>query len=250
MSDKTEQILVMAIQAAGSSDDGQLAWRKRVITAIGDIAGMWNEHSIEWAAASLLAKEKDQGGCHVFYAEYRGHRIEGSSTRLLIDFWDDREEKMQTLRSDRTDEILGAVMKDRIERIAPGTRCRCWRFQEQISRDKSVNVLKMIEPASAREDAAPAQSAAGSTPPPSAGSGGGSGSPSSLPPPTDTPAAAPTSSRVRPPSFDAAMGRLSAAQKVRLAQAAAKEHKIFNVYEPKEDDIDTLLSMMETMFPP
>lgn len=243
MSDELTSVLRLAIQSAGDVED-YIDWRKRVLERATAIAGMLNEHSLEWHVTKrVLDGAVKDSNTSVFLAIYRGYTVDTRSTRLRVHLADPvTGEHDKDLQTDRTDELMGQVMRARLDGIKPGTKVRAWKNLESFGTKadpKRFRVLAHIEPMSKRDDD-PASSAP--TPP---GAAAAADDPrSAAAPPRENSGESSRGSQLAAPSVKEALARLTGAQKVRVAQAAAKAN-ILDIQNPTPEQADRLLVIIE-----
>lgn len=89
----------------------------------------------------------------VFKGEYRGYRLEESSTRLIVEIYtgtvserSKRKDGVDEIRTDRTDSFTGQLMKERLDALEVGTPILAFKVMEPMkdSSDK-VRILGHFE---------------------------------------------------------------------------------------------------------
>lgn len=229
-----ETILQLAIGAAGPNADRAL-WRRNVISAATDIAGMLNEHSLEWHAVKRVTDgDVKDSPTTVFLAVYDGYTYEETSKRLLVRLLDpatglpdSRKGQESSMRTDRTDEVLGQVMKAKLDAIPKGTTCRIWKnletFKDKHGDDAKFRVLAHIEP-DLNKTSVQRPAAAPMAPPPAPPAASAAPAPAdSSPLSAGAGSKAAAASNIPNPSIVAAMDRLSAGERVEVIRHFAQK---------------------------
>lgn len=122
----------------------------------------WNERLAEGtlrAAAAMNGRmaqvAQDVLDCDVFKAVYRGYTLEETSTRLKVTLESETTAKSEQesdgtemIRTERTDNQMGKLMKRRLDELAPGSTILVFKLVEHMEgrgiKDK-VRVLKHFE---------------------------------------------------------------------------------------------------------
>jgi hypothetical protein len=143
MPDRADEVLSLAIGAAGPAEDLH-EWSKRVLRMSTVIAAMFREGARERAIVERVMNAS------VFRATYRGYRLEPSTTRLLVSLETqpskDHPDGVEEMRTDRTDELAGQVMRDILDSTPVGSQVLVWKAMEQAGPDRKVRVLVHIAP--------------------------------------------------------------------------------------------------------
>lgn len=138
----TEDIIKLAIQAAGTADD-MVAWKGRVNALIPEIVVMLSERSLQRKAAERLADAS------VFTGDYLGYEYEDSSTRCIVKLFTgesrDHPDGIETIRTDRTDSASGKMMRRKLDNLPSGCRVAAWKVMETAGQNTKVRVLGHIE---------------------------------------------------------------------------------------------------------
>lgn len=138
----TEDVIKLAIQAAGQADD-LIAWKSRINMLIPEITVMLGERSLQRKAAERLAEAT------VFTGDYLGYDYEESSTRCVVKLFTgeskDHPDGVETIRTDRTDSSSGKMMRRKLDGLPPGCRVAAWKVMETAGQNTKVRVLGHIE---------------------------------------------------------------------------------------------------------
>jgi hypothetical protein len=138
----TEDVIKLAIQAAGTADD-LIAWKSRVNALIPEIVVMLGERSLQRKAAERLADAS------VFTGDYLGYEYEDTSTRCIVKLFTgesrDHPDGIETIRTDRTDSSSGKMMRRKLDSLPPGCRVAAWKVMETAGQNTKVRVLGHIE---------------------------------------------------------------------------------------------------------
>lgn len=138
----TEDVVRLAIQAAGAADD-LVAWKSRVNMLIPEITVMLGERSLQRKAAERLAEAT------VFTGDYLGYDYEDSSTRCIVKLFTgeskDHPDGIETIRTDRTDTSAGKMMRRKLDSLPSGCRVAAWKVMETAGQNTKVRVLGHIE---------------------------------------------------------------------------------------------------------
>lgn len=225
-----------AFSFAGQPGNSEAAWRVRFNEGVLRAAAQMNGRAAKMAQEVLDAD--------VFRAEYLGHELEESSTRLLVHVRSDTTAKSdanddgtETLRTERTDNALGRAMQKRLEAIQPGTTILVFKYIEHMEGRGSKNKVRIMKHF---EFLAPP-------------SGDATPSPSSQRTPSQPPTPAPPPGDDRPspggtdlPPIAEAMNRMSNAQRVQVARRA-RQAGIENFIQPGDREAEVLHIIEEVL---
>jgi hypothetical protein len=225
-----QRVLELAIRSAGQIGTDRPAWRGRIMAAIGDVIGIFNDHSDEWEYVTKLANATTK---EVLVAKLVSYRTADKANRMVVTL-QAKDRESEEIYTPWLDSTLGYAMRQKVLSIPPGTTCRIWKELEQWTPDASkpqiVNKMRVminIEPI--REDQPVAASP-------------------SAPPSAEAQAPAPAAATPSQPAgagdpvklqmLRKAIPALSAEEKVRLGQWAA-EVGIANMMQPgdRADDV-------------
>lgn len=145
MSDeRVDQAMHMAVIAAGPIGNNERDWQRRVATAIPACASLLKEGASATARMVLDSSS--------FRAEYVGHELEESSSRLIVSFRSDTTDAkdadadgVETMRSEPMWTQAGRAMRRKIEALQPGDSVVAHKFVEDVDRGKKVRVLVHLE---------------------------------------------------------------------------------------------------------
>jgi len=138
----TEDVIKLAIQAAGTADD-LIAWKSRINALIPEIVVMLSERSLQRKSAERLADAS------VFTGDYLGYEYEETSTRCVVKLFTgesrDHPDGIETIRTDRTDSSSGKMMRRKLDGLPSGCRVAAWKVMETAGQNTKVRVLGHIE---------------------------------------------------------------------------------------------------------
>lgn len=136
----TRMVVLAAASAAGPMGD-EAAWFAKVGDLIPVIGAMVRN---EDNRPMMRAKEILEAD--VFFAEYRGYEYEESSTRLIVNLQPDNRQA-EIVRTHRTDERPGRVMRERLDRLEVGQWLLVYKALEVTSKNvnRKVRVLVHFE---------------------------------------------------------------------------------------------------------
>jgi hypothetical protein len=148
-------ILIGAIAAAGAEAAGTFKWQWKVAMMIPEVAAMM-EPTSKMTERALLCMD-----AQYIAAEYLGSTYEESSTRLIVSLKSDRNEDVETIRTERTDTEAGKAMRAKLDKLAHGTRILVRKVMEPMHNQKgrSVRVMMHFETLPPRKDHKDAEAA-------------------------------------------------------------------------------------------
>lgn len=133
-------VLASAAAAAGPVDN---KWRQRVMENIPNIAALMSDAGREWKAAQAVLEAS------VFTATYVSHSVEESSTRVIVNLKTAPSKRNETgeeaVRTHRTDDVRGRMMKQRLDQLKPDDRLLVWKSLEAMASGDKVRILEHVQ---------------------------------------------------------------------------------------------------------
>lgn len=122
-------IIAAAVAAAGPKGSNEGQWKAKVNDAIPHIASMIHDGSRQWNIAAEVLNAA------VFVATYVDHKVEESSTRVLVHIDTGKATKnypdgIEPIRTHRTDNAQGRSMKERLDKLSAGDEMVVWKSIE------------------------------------------------------------------------------------------------------------------------
>lgn len=230
--ERIQQVVALAISAAGPMGDRAGAWKGKINDLIPEISIMLHPQSAQARRAASMLNAVFLTGDPT--PVYLGYELEASSTRLLVSFktkihpkWN--KEGVDTLRSERTDSQLGQAQKRLLDQMSPGQECLVWKIDEEKGDGEKVRILGHVVPLGTKVSTgvpAPVD--------------GGSGPPAA--PPREAPSPVPpTGDGGFAEKLTAAMVDLSNPQKKRVADRARAR----GLWPASDETIDQLIVIVE-----
>jgi len=145
-----QQIVLAAVAITPNTgeDPGGLSWPQQVAANATRITALLGERSEPMAAIAHME------ACKVFCAEIVGVTKEQSSTRALVELAtrpsDRHPDGIETARSPRTDRADGLALARQLTRLR-GRRVKLWVEVESIGGDRTVRVIRHVEPLDTEE---------------------------------------------------------------------------------------------------
>jgi hypothetical protein len=158
MADATEaelaaarDIVIGALAAAGPARPADGVWKANIAVLIPEIAALM-EPTSRMLQRALLCMD-----AQYIAATYEGFTYEESSTRLVVSLKSDRNDEVETIRTERTDTMAGKAMQAKLERLEKGRRILARKVMEPMHNQpgRSVRILMHFEVLPDRKDAEP-----------------------------------------------------------------------------------------------
>lgn len=132
-------VITAAVASAGPMKDTR-EWSDNVMLNITRVGTLLNEGSREWKLAHQMLEAP------VFVAKFVSFEVEQTSTRCLVQLDSGRPGRnypdgIEPIRSERTDNALGAAMKARLERLKPGDEIAVWKGMDELPSGDKARVL-------------------------------------------------------------------------------------------------------------
>jgi len=222
---EAEQIVALAIGAAGASED-VIRWKGRVNGLIPQVAAMFNEKSPQMKQANNVLNAS------VFMAEYVSHALEESSQRIMVTIKaepsTDYPDGLEPIRTEMLYNAIGKRQAKALEEFEPGDSILIWRYMDEVKSKKgrAVRTLAHFERLSFKTS--------GASPTPRGRTGSASGSPGNPPSPAEP---------AGPNRAIAALNGLDTAAKIR-AVARFKTEGIAQFAHPPAEQLDRVLAII------
>ena len=156
MADATEaelaagrDILIGAIAGAAMAPAGTPQWKAKIAMLIPEVAAMM-EPTSRMLQRALMCMD-----AQFIAATYEGFTYEESSTRLVVTLKSDRNDDIETIRTERTDTAAGKAMREKLEHLEKGRRILVRKVMEPMHNQpgRSVRILMHFEVLPDRKDA-------------------------------------------------------------------------------------------------
>lgn len=136
-------ILAAAVAAAGPMGSNVGAWKGKVNAAIPAVAAMMHETTRQWKIAEEVL------GASVFHATYVSHKLEESSTRVVVTIDTGKPTKnypdgLEPIRTHRTDNAQGRSMAARLDQLAAGDEIMVWKALEAMGDGADANKVRVL----------------------------------------------------------------------------------------------------------
>lgn len=172
MGDQHDDIVRLAVMAAGPVDGNERAWMGRVYELAPKIAAMFRPpmsgHENDATTPGVVARKVLDSS--VFRAEFVACEMEESSKRLIVSFRSETTNKKdadadgtESLRTEPMWTVSGRHMRKIVEAMVPGQKANVFKHIDTIDGSRKSRVLAHIEPLGKPNSSRPAQ--AQSTPP-------------------------------------------------------------------------------------
>jgi hypothetical protein len=155
MSDLHDDVVRLAIAAAGPVGNNEAAWRHRVDELTPQIAAMFRPplQGRENDAMTPAVTARKVLDASVFTGEYVDHALEDSSKRLVVriksETTDTKEKESDGTEHIRTEPMwtpYGRLMKSKLDQLVTGQKVTCFKHLEQIDASRKVRVLVHLVP--------------------------------------------------------------------------------------------------------
>ena len=141
--DMIPSVIAAAIAAAGPKGTNEAAWRATVNDAIPHVVSMMGDGSRQWKIAEEVM------GAAVFVATYVDHKVEESSTRVVVHIDTGKATKnypdgIEPIRTHRTDNAQGRSMKERLDKLTKGDEIVVWKAMESMGDGADANKVRVL----------------------------------------------------------------------------------------------------------
>jgi len=141
--DMIPSVIAAAIAAAGPKGTNEAAWRATVNDAIPHVVSMMDDGSRQWKIAEEVM------GAAVFVATYVDHKVEESSTRVVVHIDTGKATKnypdgIEPIRTHRTDNAQGRSMKERLDKLTKGDEIVVWKAMESMGDGADANKVRVL----------------------------------------------------------------------------------------------------------
>jgi hypothetical protein len=259
MSDLHDDVVRLAIAAAGPVGNNEAAWRHRVDELTPQIAAMFRPplQGRENDAMTPAVTARKVLDASVFTGEYVDHALEDSSKRLVVriksettDTKEKESDGTEHIRSEPLWTPYGRLMKSKLDQLVTGQKVTCFKHLEQIDASRKVRVLVHLVPGKRPEgdQERPTVEAPPSSAPPAGRAEVGSNRrpPTSAPPPQPVGSGDAEADMRNAHAVEEAMKDLPNMQKVAV-RAMCQGQKIKNWAMPSDEDLDRVLLIISNI---